>query len=249
MSIETKTEIEPKPETKTETKTEEPKDLGAAIERVKAQIRDREPLVHNMYRLRVEESDILGKKETVETVVEDTRSWDADWGIVTRAMLAKKGNAQWKDKTIAEILCAIMYADSLRLNFEQGDVFPADGGRLSVTAHAKIKYAMNSGRVLTYTVKVEEVPEKTLKIPWATWNAKGVYEGPELKATGQVVLTNKSTFEAPPAFLSEWFIGRNPNWKERPRYMLSLNYASKILTLVAPLGGAESDEAPPIAGR
>ena len=47
--------------------------------------------------------------------------------------------------------------------------------------------------------------------------------------------------------LSEWFHGPNPNWINRPQYMLRRNALSKALEEVAPMG-IEADEAPPREG-
>lgn len=195
------------------------------------------------YQISVKEVDAGGNKSSFDIALPDTRDWKLSWGVLHRAALAKKGSSQWGAKSVAEIINAIIYADSLGLSFEQGDVYSVDG-RLNTTADAKIKYALNSGKIGGYEIQVEEIPGKPLKLKYKAGGAENVYETSEYVA--RVTVTVKG-WEKPfvyEAYLSEWFQGSNPNWRTRPKYMLGKNATSKALTMVAPMGGVGSDEAP-----
>lgn len=161
--------------------------------------------------------------------------------MMLEAAILKK--TTWKDKDFPTILHAVAYARRMGLDIMAGDVYMAEEGRLSTTAGAKIRHAMTGDRVEGYTVDVMEGPEVT--IPWRTSKESGEYKGPNYKAK---VTVHVKGFKAPVVYettLSEWFVGRNPNWRTRPMYMLRRNALSKALEEVAPMG-VEAEEAPPL---
>lgn len=161
--------------------------------------------------------------------------------VMLRSAVLKR--TTWKTYDFPTILHAVIYADRMGLDIMAGDVYMAEEGRISTTAGAKIRHAMSTGRIEGYEVEITNGEEIT--IPWETQKQKGEYKGPNLQAKVTVYVKG---WKAPVVYtttLAEWFVGRNPNWRSRPAYMLRRNALSKALEEVAPMG-VEADEAPPI---
>jgi hypothetical protein len=168
---------------------------------------------------------------------------DEKWGnVLLRAALLKR--TTWRNNDLPSIIHAVVYADQLGLDIMAGDVYQAEGQRLSTTAGAKIKHGMATGRIVGYTVEITDGP--VLEFPWKTKNESGVEKFPnyQIKVTVQVRDWEKPVVYE--ATLKEWFVGANPNWRTRPKYMLRLNSLGKAFQEVAPMG-VEADEAPPMA--
>lgn len=193
------------------------------------------------YAISVREIDAAGKGTTFSMAIPDNVT-AKEASVKLRTFVLKK--TTWKDFDIATILHAVLYADSMGLDIMAGDVYSAAGGRLSTTAGAKIRHAMGTGRIAGYTVEVTNGP--TIKIPM---RSLGTYEGPNYKAKVTVRVTGWADPVVYETTLSEWFLpnSNNPNWKDRPQYMLRRNALSKALEEVAPVG-VEADEAPPVPG-
>lgn len=161
--------------------------------------------------------------------------------VMLRAAILKK--TTWKDKDFPTILHAVIYADRMGLDIMAGDVYSIDGGRMSTTAGAKIRHAMGKGIIEGYDIEMVEGPK--IKLPYTEKNMDKVFETPELTATVTVDVKGWKRPVVYTAKLSEWFTGRNPNWRERPAYMLRKNALGKAMEEVAPMG-VEADEAPPL---
>lgn len=191
------------------------------------------------YTLAITEFDAAGGRSVLSVPLPQDEKWGS---VMLRAALLKKGGS-WKAYDIPTIIHAVVYADNLGLDIMAGDVYCAEEGRLSTTAGAKIKHAMQSGRVSSYAVDIQ--PGKPITIPYTLKGQQEKYEGTNLEATVTVKVRD---LEEPVVYrttLAEWFTGRNPNWRTRPAYMLRKNALSKVLEEVCPMG-TEADEAPPV---
>lgn len=191
------------------------------------------------YALSITEFDAAGTKSVLSVPLPQDEKWG---NVLLRAALLKKGGS-WKAYDIPTIIHAVVYADNLGLDIMAGDVYCAEEGRLSTTAGAKIKHAMQSGRIASYSVEMTAGPN--IKIPYTIKNNSETWEGPNWEAK---VTVKVKDLDAPVVYvttLQEWFTGRNPNWRTRPAYMLRKNALSKVMEEVAPMG-TEADEAPPI---
>jgi hypothetical protein len=195
--------------------------------------------VNGEYAISVREIDAAGKGTTFSMAIPDNVS-ARDASVKLRTFVLKK--TTWKDYDIATILHAVLYADSMGLDIMAGDVYSAAGGRLSTTAGAKIRHAMGTGRIAGYEVEITAGPN--IKIPM---KSLGTYDGPNYKAKVTVLVKDWVKPVVYETTLSEWFLpqSNNPNWKDRPQYMLRRNALSKALEEVAPVG-VEADEAPPV---
>lgn len=190
------------------------------------------------YSLSIVEYDAGGAKSTLSVPLPQDEKWG---NVMLRAALLKKGG-NWKAYDIPTIIHAVVYADNLGLDIMAGDVYCAEEGRLSTTAGAKIKHAMQSGRIASYEVQME--PGEPITIPYTLKNQQETYKGTNLKATVTVQVKDMDKPVVYTTTLAEWFTGRNPNWRTRPAYMLRKNALSKVMEEVCPLG-TEADEAPP----
>lgn len=163
--------------------------------------------------------------------------------VMLRAVLLKK--TTWSKYDMPTIITAVLYADNMGLDAMAGDVYMTPEGRISTTAGAKIRHAMSTGRIAGYSVELTKRGEITLD--W-TDSKKGPqqWKGPDLAVKVTVFVKGWDKPIIYEAFLDEWFMGINPNWRNRPAYMLRKNALSKALEEVAPMG-TESDEAPPLA--
>lgn len=191
------------------------------------------------YTLAITEYDAAGKANILSVPLPQDEKWGS---VMLRAALLKRGGS-WKAYDIPTIIHAVVYADNLGLDIMAGDVYCAEEGRLSTTAGAKIKHAMQSGRVASYSVDIQ--PGKPISIPYTIKNQQETYTGTNLEATVTVKVRDLEEPVVYKTTLAEWFTGRNPNWRTRPAYMLRKNALSKVLEEVCPMG-TESDEAPPI---
>ncbi len=192
------------------------------------------------YAIKIRELSPSGKAEELSVPVPvNVNAHQLD--LMLEAAVLKR--TTWRQFEFPTILHACIYARRMGLDITAGDVYMAEEGRLSTTAGAKIRHAMSTGRIKGYEVEITKGAE--IEIPWETSKSKGVYKGPNYhaKVTVQVVGWDRPVvYETD---LSEWFVGRNPNWRTRPTYMLRRNALSKAVEEVAPLG-VEADEAPPV---
>lgn len=160
--------------------------------------------------------------------------------VMLRSAILKK--TTWKAFDFPTILHAVIYADRMGLDIMAGDVYMAEEGRISTTAGAKIRHAMASGKIAGYKVEISDGP--LITIPYQLKGKDELYKGPNLKAKVTVLVKGWDEPMTYETTLAEWFTGRNPNWRNRPAYMLRRNALSKALEEVAPMG-VEADEAPP----
>lgn len=198
------------------------------------------PVLDGEYMLQVTDFSAAGGKSSFSIAVPNNVDATSA-SLMLRAAILKR--TTWKDKDFATVLHAVMYADRMGLDIMAGDVYMAEEGRLSTTAGAKIRHAMASGKIEGYNVEITEGPEISIK--YSLRGQEQVWKGPNIKAR---VTVNVKGFTGPVVYettLREWFTGRNPNWRERPAYMLRKNALSKAMEEVAPLG-VEADEAPPL---
>jgi hypothetical protein len=192
------------------------------------------------YAIKIRELSPSGKAEEMSIPVPaNVNAHDLD--LMLEAAVLKR--TTWRQFEFPTILHACIYARRMGLDITAGDVYMAEEGRLSTTAGAKIRHAMSTGKIQGYEVEITKGPE--IEIPWETAKSKGSYKGPNYHV--KVVVTVLG-WQRPVVYetdLVEWFVGRNPNWRTRPLYMLRRNALSKALEEVAPLG-VEAEEAPPV---
>src|SRR5262245_39120803 len=195
--------------------------------------------VDGEYQIAIRDFDAAGKASGfMVPVPHDINAHGAS--VMLRAAILKK--TTWKLFDFPTILHAVIYADRMGLDIMVGDVYMAEEGRISTTAGAKIRHAMSTGRIEGYEIEITQRP--VVAIPYTLKGKEEVFKGPNLAAK---VTVHVKGWKAPVVYettLAEWFTGRNPNWRNRPAYMLRRNALSKALEEVAPMG-IEGDEAPP----
>jgi hypothetical protein len=190
------------------------------------------------YTIKVREIDAAGRPSDFMVALPDDAKWSH---VLLRAALLKR--TTWKNFDVPTILHAVVYADQMGLDIMAGDVYQAAEGRLSTTAGAKIRHAMNTGKITGYTVEITDGP--VIDFPYQTKGTNQVFKSSNYHAK---VTVRVRDWDAPMVYetdLSEWFEGRNPNWRQRTKYMLRRNALSKAFEEVAPMG-VEADEAPPV---
>lgn len=190
------------------------------------------------YSLKVTDYNAAGAKEELSVPVPKDERWGS---IMLRTAILKR--TTWKNFDVPTIMHATVYADQMGLDIMAGDVYMAEEGRISTTAGAKIRHAMASGRIVGYSVDIEE--GKEISIDYQLKGQACKWTGPDLKATVTVRVKDWAEPVVYKTSLAEWFVGRNPNWRTRPAYMLRRNALSKALEEVAPMG-VEPEEAPPV---
>lgn len=193
------------------------------------------------YTIKVRDVDAAGKFSDFGVALPTTEKWQM---VMIRAALLKR--TTWKSFDMPTIIHAVMYSDQMGLDIMAGDVYMATEGRLSTTAGAKIRHAMSGDKIMGYSVEFTEGAPKKFK-----YTARGAGEEVVIPDYGVKVTVKVRGWDAPVVYetsLSEWFEGRNPNWRMRPKYMLRRNALSKALEEVAPMG-VEADEAPPADPR
>lgn len=181
-----------------------------------------------------------GKKNTFVVPVPNSLT-STEASVMLRAAILK--NTTWKLHNFATVLHAVIYADRMGLDIMAGDVYMAEEGRMSTTAGAKIRHAMGTGRIAGYDIKIEK--GEAIEIPYVLKGENKQWKGNELICTVTVEVKGWKKPVIYTARLSEWFTGRNPNWRTRPEYMLRQNALGKAFSEVAPMG-VEADEAPPL---
>jgi hypothetical protein len=191
------------------------------------------------YTIKVRDVDAAGKFSDFGIALPTDPKWQM---VMIRAALLKR--TTWKNFDVPTIIHAVIYADQMGLDIMAGDVYMATEGRLSTTAGAKIRHAMAGDKIAGYTIEITDGPPHKFK-----FTNKGAAETLDLPNYHAKVTVRVKNWDAPMVYetdLSEWFEGRNPNWRTRPKYMLRRNALSKALEEVAPMG-VEADEAPPVA--
>lgn len=182
-----------------------------------------------------------GKSEEFKVAIPQDPIWAKR---MLTAVLLKR--TTWKNFDMPSIITATLYAEALGLDILQGDVYSAEGGRFSTTAGAKIKHGMASGRIVGYKVEFLNEDEGAVEdFQWKTERDSGTDRFPNYHCRVTVWVKD---FKEPIVYettLREWYQGRNPNWRQRPKYMLRRNALGKAFEEVAPMG-VEADEAPPI---
>lgn len=196
--------------------------------------------VDGEYQIKIRELDAAGGASTFMVPV-PANITSAEASVMLRSAILKR--TTWKAFEMPFIIHAVIYADRMGLDIMAGDVYSAEGGRLSTTSGAKIRHAMSTGRIEGYEVNIEEGAE--VKIPYKVAGKDGMWIGKELKATATVFVKGWKSPVVYTSYLTEWFLGSNPNWRSRPAYMLRRNVLSKVLEEVAPMG-IDSEEAPPL---
>jgi hypothetical protein len=196
--------------------------------------------IEGEYQIQIREFDAAGKASNFMVPV-PTNITSNEASVMLRAAVLKR--TTWKAFDFPTILHAVIYADRMGLDIMAGDVYSAEGGRLSTTAGAKIRHAMATGKIEGYDVEI--TPGETIKIKYSTAKGPSEWEGPDLKAKVTAYVKGWAKPVVYETTLSEWFLGTNPNWRSRPAYMLRRNALSKLLEEIAPMG-VEGDEAPPL---
>ncbi len=197
-------------------------------------------VVDSEYLIDIKEFDAAGKANSFKVgIPANVTSNEAS--VMLRSAILKR--TTWKASDFPTIIHAVIYADRMGLDIMAGDVYTAEGGRLSTTAGAKIRHAMASGKIEGYAVEITEGQKITIE--YVSKGAKQSWTGPNLKAKVIVFVKGWPKPVIYDTTLEEWFMGNNPNWKLRPAYMLRRNALSKALEEVAPMG-IEPDEAPPL---
>lgn len=189
------------------------------------------------YSIKVRDFSASGAADEFSVVLPSEGKW-AD--VMLRAAILKR--TTWKNFEIPTIIHAVYYADQMGLDIMAGDVYMAEGQRYSTTAGAKIRHAMSTGKIVGYKVEMKEMEPITIEYTLRSQAQK--WTGKNLKATVTVKVKDWDEPMMYETTLAEWFVGANPNWRNRPAYMLRRNALSKALEEVAPMGVDES-EAPP----
>lgn len=165
-----------------------------------------------------------------------------EWGILQRAAVAKSDvNSPWYEQQLTTIINAIVYAERLGLSFEEGDVYVVEG-KIAMTAKARRKRGLSSGKVLGFTVKTEELED--MKVQYVVRQTQQTWEGKNLKTTVTMKIDGWDEPLVYETTLKEWFKGSNPNWRDRPRYMLEENAIGHAMDRIVP-AGFSTEEAPP----
>lgn len=187
--------------------------------------------IEGEYQIEVKEFDAAGRASTFRMPVPANLS-ARDASIMLRTAILKR--TSMKAAEMPQVLHAVMYADQMGLDVMAGEVYIVSG-RIATTAGAKIRHAINSGRIDGYEVAIAPLNRKF---------KSGTDDIDDLKAT---VTVNVKGWAKPVVYettLREWYMPSNPNWKMRPAYMLRRNALSKAFEEVAPMG-LDVDEAPP----
>lgn len=209
-------------------------------------------VVSNEYTIRLREVNAAGSPEEISIVLPTGNSYK-EWSLLQRAALLKK--TTWKASNLSEIMFACLYADSLGLDIVAGDIYSVDG-RLNTTTGAKIKHALNSGRIAGYSYEIYPViateDGPVLKHFATKVKDNGIWTEVDKEELECKVTVHVKDWNAPfvyTARLSEWYMPANPNWGSRTQYMLAKSAVGHALDMVVPMGAAESDEAPVIYGH
>jgi hypothetical protein len=194
--------------------------------------------------LKVESVDTVGRTHQLAVRIPNSMSTE-DWGILQRAAVAKSDiKNSWAKESIPTIINAIVFADRQGLSFEEGDVY-IESGRLATTAKARWKRALATGKVTSVKVETVEDQGEPIEIPWKTYKESGVWKGKDLVTTVTIGVQGMSEPVVYKAKLAEWFVGSNPNWQKRPRYMLESNALGHAAERIVP-GATTAEEAPPV---
>ena len=198
--------------------------------------------VHAEPRLRLELNTEDAFKRPIKLAVELPNRVE-DWGILERAMAAKMDpGSAWFSQPFMTVVNAVVFADKQGLSFEEGDVYKTpDSTRFNLSAKARIKRGMATGKVKEYHVETSDGP--IIKIPWATYREKGDWEGPDYRCTVTIYINDWNRPMVTTSNLSEWFEGRYANWRIRPKYFLDITTLGRAFELIKP-GATTSEEAP-----
>lgn len=202
------------------------------------------------YMIQVKDVDPLGATSSFNVPLATTSDW-AQWSLPLRIAVLKK--TLFKSLTIPEIAFGVMYADRMGLDIAAGDVYNIDG-KWNTSNGAKIKHAMKSGKIGGYEVELRPVMNGGVTVGVAghpkTFTVKRklfgketdvVMDEMEAHVTVDVVGWAKPVKYS--SKLSQWAKGSNPNWIDRPDYMLRLNALAHALHEICPIG-VDADEAP-----
>jgi hypothetical protein len=185
--------------------------------------------------LEVRDFNAAGGKDIYQIAVPDDEKWGS---IMVRAAFLKKGTMA--EASFGQIVCAVMYADSMGLNAVAGDVYIVSN-RLATTADAKIRHALSSGIIAGYQVEI--TPGPNMRKKYTIKGNENTWEGPNLHAK---ITVQVKGWEKPVIYesdLSEWFNGANAAWREHTTFMFRKNALSKALGEVAPMG-VDAEEVP-----
>ena len=170
----------------------------------------------------VKELDALGRS-TVYEVEFPTSANFAEWSLAQQVAMLKQG--AFSKVPVSQIIYAIAYANRLKLDILQGDVYSTGEGRIALSNKAKIRLAQETGRIrsieTTFTkgdpINIPDCPHTNDIICTVTVEVVGF--------TKPLVKTQR---------LSEWYMPKNPNWKSRPSHMLELNTLAHACELIHP---------------
>ena len=186
------------------------------------------------YTIKVREFDASGNAQEIAIPVPTSANF-REWSIMQQVVMLKKGT--WSKSSVAEILFAIAYANSLNLDVMQGDVYSVGDGRIATSNKAKIKMALATGKIKGWTIDTRDTGEKI--------ELAKCIQKTDLECT--VVLDveglNKPIIRK--ARLSRWFKATNPNWQGNPEHMLELNTFAHACEYVHPTETGP-EEAPPL---
>jgi hypothetical protein len=192
-------------------------------------------VIEGEYMVEVKEFDPAGKVTALSVHIPSSSVFD-EWSMMQKVVMLKKG--AWRAQPVNEIVFAVAYAKALGLDIMQGDVFPTGNGRIGTSNKAKIKTALATHNIEGIQTEIAVLPD--------AFDASGCVQKKDLECTVTIHVKGWKVPIVRKARLSRWYKGTNPNWKENPEHMLTLNTVAHACELVAP-GGTEGDEAPPIA--
>lgn len=183
--------------------------------------------------LKVKELDALGRAEEYIVGLPTSPNF-AEWSFLQQIAMLKTG--AWKSIPVPQVAFAIAYANRLGLDIMQGDVYSTGEGRIATSNKAKIKLAMQTGKIVGINSVVTETERP--------FSADGCAVKKDLECT---VTVSVKGWERPLTLtqrLSEWYVGRNPNWKSRPEHMLKLNTLAHACEYINPTETGDDEYLP-----
>jgi len=193
------------------------------------------PGAPSSYAITVAEFDAAGKKSVISVSLAPDATLDTiKRNLLLRACILK--STTWNKYNIPVILHAIMFADSLGLSIELGDVYTTDG-RPAINAEGRIKLAQRDPRYRGHKTTFREIER-----PLPKGMEKCVLAN-ELECTVQVFVDGWQEPITRVALLSRWW-KNTPAWNERPEHQLELNTLGHACRFLGSAAIGDPDDAP-----
>jgi hypothetical protein len=159
-----------------------------------------------------------------------------DWKKLPPPMLAQLLVATKKLQPVQAMVFAIRAYELGVSPFSNECWFNEQTNSVNLTFEGKKIVARNRG----YNVGSFKMTKREEK-PWPTGRPKIMGIDKDLGVTVQMSVTVNGEKEYPEytAWLSEWFMPNNPNWKSRTEHMLFLRGCEKVLSFASGVGASE----------